>query len=149
MAWNAAGTQLATASWDGATHSARVFDLGTGEELWRFEHGNWVKSVAFNAAGSQLATACYDRFARVYDLGTGQRIHAFCHGVCCLSVLCCAVTHGAWNGAVTSVAWNATGTQLATGSWDNFAQVFDLGTDQELQTLEHGNAVNSVAWDAA
>ena len=109
-------------------------------EAASFPHGSDVRSVAFNAAGTQLATGSGDKSARVYDLGTGQELQRF------QPVPAELQRYGA---GVNSVAWNATATQLATGSRDNFARVFDLGTDQELQTLEHGNAVNSVAWNAA
>ena len=50
---------------------------------------------------------------------------------------------------VTSVAWNPAGTQVATGSDDGFARVFDVGTDQEIHKYKHDKEVLSVAWNPA
>ena len=63
VAWNAAGTHIATGCGDGF---ARVFDVGTGKEIQKLAHGGWVMSVAWNAAGTQLATGCFDQSARVF-----------------------------------------------------------------------------------
>ena len=49
---------------------------------------------------------------------------------------------------VYSVAFNAAGTQLATGSGDKSARVYDLDTGQELQRFAHPDGVRSVAWNA-
>ena len=54
-----------------------------------------------------LCTCAVQLLRFVYDLGTGRELQRLAHG-----------------GYVWSVAWNAAGTQLATGSTDKFARVF-------------------------
>ena len=49
-------------------------------------------------------------------------------------------------GAIASVCFNSTGTQLATGSRDKQAQIFDLVTHEKIVSFQHDDCVRSVCF---
>jgi WD40 repeat protein len=57
--------------------SARVWDLATGQERWRFlVEGLDARSLAFSPDGRLLAVAVTDATVRLYNLTSGQeRVH--------------------------------------------------------------------------
>ena len=76
VAWDASGKRLATASDDGI---ARVFDVATGREIQKFQHGGTILSLAWDKEGTRLATGSSDGIARVFDVASGREIQKFNH----------------------------------------------------------------------
>jgi WD40 repeat protein len=74
------GKTVATASYDGL----RLWDLGTGKELWRWE-GNrdeWASCVAFAPDGKSLASGGAEEGVRIWDVATGREIRRIKTGEC-------------------------------------------------------------------
>ena len=78
VAFHPGGKLLATAAGALATRlmkkqgddSARMWDVESGRELARYEHGNNVQDVVFSPGGKFLASASLDGTARLYDVET-------------------------------------------------------------------------------
>ena len=66
------GKLLATASQD---HTARVWDVATGEQLFALRHESPVLSLAFDRENGLLATGSFSDTIRIYDLEDGVDIH--------------------------------------------------------------------------
>ncbi len=154
------GTRIATASDD---HTARVWDLATGEELLTLEgHGNWVNRVFWSPAGDRLLTASTDGTAKVWDGTTGSELYTleghegyyaewspdgrliltYRETADDVATLWDAATgerlHAltGHDGRVTSFnGWSPDGEQVATSSRDGTAKVWDAATGTELLTL--------------
>ena len=69
--YNATGSQIVTASWDG---TAKVWDVETGKLLYSLRHPPQVNSAHFNATGNQIITASRDRTVMIWDALTGKRL---------------------------------------------------------------------------
>ena len=68
VAFSPDGKSLASGGWDS---SARIFDLDTGREEWRFQARSLIEKVAFSADGTLVATRDTDGVARLHDRKTG------------------------------------------------------------------------------
>src|SRR5205814_3289102 len=55
----------------------RLWEVATGKELRRFEHGFSVYSVAFSADGKQALSASQDTTIRLWDVATGKELRRF------------------------------------------------------------------------
>jgi WD40 repeat protein len=76
VAFSPGGKLVATASED---HTARVFDVATGQEVSRLLHSQSVSAVAFSPDGKVVATASEDNTARVFEAATGREVWRFSH----------------------------------------------------------------------
>lgn len=65
------GKFIATSGFD---NSARVWESGTGKELFAIQHKSWVGDVSFSPDGQRLLTACGDGSARLWSVATGREI---------------------------------------------------------------------------
>jgi WD40 repeat protein len=150
-----------------------VWDLWTGKEFRRFEHGAAVNGLCFHPDGDHFAAAFDDGSFRIYRMSTNARVHE--------------VT-GAHDGAIGAVSyaptgdelatcgadrqiklWSADGTPrrsftghdaaihtvvfrprgtplLATASDDRTARLWDLARGDVVRTIPHGGPVRAVAW---
>lgn len=114
-------TRLAAAS-DGASTSARIWDVATGAALTPpLPHSNRVQHVEFSPDGRAIATASSDRTARLWDAFTGIPLTPpFQH-----------------NETVADVEFSADGLRLATASHDDTAVVWDISpADGPVSQLE-------------
>ena len=139
LAFSADGKTLASGSRDGTLWLWNLSDLNKIEQHNIFSGTTLppVLSLAFSPIESSLvlATARTDTVIRVWNLRTGELMHAF-RG------------HG---DLVTSLAFNADGSLLASGSADNTVQLWDtstsISTGKSLHEFtEHEDWVNSVAF---
>ena len=69
LAFSPDGRALAVASNDGA---ARLYDISSGRELLRIQHGSPVATIAFAADGRRLATGSNDGKARVFAAASAR-----------------------------------------------------------------------------
>ena len=53
-------------------NTARLWDLTNGQQLFRLDHVDIVRAVAFNPNGNQVATACDDGQIRLWETKTGS-----------------------------------------------------------------------------
>src|SRR5262249_11829680 len=65
------GKLIASGSLDGA---ARIWDLGSGRELWVRTNKEAVRSVAFFPDGRRMVTGCWDHTATVWEVATGKEL---------------------------------------------------------------------------
>lgn len=72
LAWSPDGTLLAAGSNDG---SARIVDVGSGEDRHSLQHDAPVSALAWSPDGTLLAVACEDGSAGIVDVRTGAVGH--------------------------------------------------------------------------
>jgi WD40 repeat protein len=118
--------RLATASWD---KSGRVWEVGTGRQIARVDHGAEAVAVAFSPDGQRVATASRDRTVRVWNAGDGQQVALLEH-----------------DREVGTVAFSPDGQRVATGSRDGTVRIWDIGTAREVTRGQHGGNVTAVAY---
>jgi len=92
--------------------------------------GQSVQVLGLSQNGRWAAAGAADYSVRVWDTGTGSR-HATFRG------------HSA---RVTSIAFSPENDQIATGSWDGTAKIWDLSSGQEMGTFGHKDYVTTVAF---
>jgi len=137
--------------------------LATGSDdytakLWRFKpdgleatcvatlegHSKFIKSVAFNPIGTILATGSFDKTVKLWSFSPDGSVANN------MSAICVATLEG-HKQYVNSIAFNAIGTILATGSADYTAKLWQMSPDRMaaicVATLEgHRGSVLSVAF---
>jgi tetratricopeptide (TPR) repeat protein len=96
---------LATGSSD---HTARVFDLLSGQELAKLHHPHWVFNVAFSADGRLLLTSGRDGSARLWDWRTSKLVRTMSQG---------QEMHSAC--FLPGSPWLVTGTGVSIQAWDS------------------------------
>jgi WD40 repeat protein/DNA-binding SARP family transcriptional activator len=115
-AFSPSGERLAITEWQG---DATVIDVGTGEEVERFEGP--LSSTAWSPDGRWILTAGFDGTAKVWEARTGvMRFTLFGHSA-----------------VVLAVDWSPDAARIATGSGDGTAKVWQLDEagPRELFTL--------------
>ena len=65
------GKLIASGSMDGAV---RIWDLGSGRELWVRTNNAAVRSVAFFPDGRRMVTGCFDHTATVWEVASGKAL---------------------------------------------------------------------------
>ena len=121
-------------------HAVRVWDLETGELLWKpgrdgtpiQRHGDAVYSVAFSPDGNHVVSGGYDGKVYTWDTASGDRLldgQAF--GVM---------------GRVSSVAVASNGDHVAVGSLDNKVRLWNPKSGTLRVLDEHQSSVEAVAF---
>jgi tetratricopeptide (TPR) repeat protein len=168
LAWNAQGTLLASASWDG---TACIWNLATGKAQKRIELSHQDRKICWSPDGEYLATIG-NRDVQIWSAQRGtmecqyrdqHQIHAVAwspDGRC--------VASGGWGNditvwdaftadaisvltghtsPITSLCWNPSGTRLASASEDRFVRIWDVETQGGLLSLRgNTDGVTSLAW---
>jgi WD40 repeat protein len=133
LAFSKDGKRLATAMGS----FAFVWDVSTGRQLLKATHSSdtdatqkWINDAALSPDGRFLAyTAKGDSVAHVWDVDAGRQILELKH-----------------DSAVATVAFNADGTKLGTGSYDGTARVWELPSGRELERASHAEGSEVVAF---
>ena len=168
LAWNAEGSRLASASWDG---TARIWNPATEESLITIELSHRDRGICWSPDGLRLATIG-NHDVQIWDAQNGTRqlqitghdqIHAIAWSPDGQRIASGGWGHGitVWDAdtaesvfelaghtsPITSLCWNPTGTRLASGSEDQLVRVWDVASRGELLSLRaHLVGVTSVAW---
>lgn len=126
--WNAAGTKLATGSYNGLT---RIWNA-EGELLSTLKkHTGPVFSLKWSPSGNYLLTGCVDKSAVVWDVSAESVVQQF-------SVHSAPVLDVAWKDDVT----------FATCSTDKNIFVCQVGSTKPVCKFSgHTNEVNAIKWD--
>jgi WD40 repeat protein len=125
MSFSTDGSRLAAAY---EQRHARVWDVHSGQEVLRLDHGGRMQSVVFSPDGRRIATAS-EWTARIWDAQTGSQ------QLCIQS-----------EGPMHVVAFSPDGRRLGTGEWENSARVWDSATGARLLKLGHPGQVLSLAF---
>jgi hypothetical protein len=134
VAFDPAGTTLATIGWDGAV---RLWDATTGRAIRQL--GTTVQrrsihfgdALAFDRDGRRLAAASDDGTVRAWELASGNEI---------------LVLRGHAR-EVNGVAYSPDGRRLATGAEDHTIKLWDAENGEEMLTLRgHTGAVLGLAF---
>ena len=108
--------RIVTASSD---RSAKVWDAGTGVELFTLGHTSAVDHAAWSSDGTRIVTASDDGNAKVWDAGTGVELFTLSGHIY----------------PVLYVAWNPDDTRIVTAGQDGTAKVWDAQMDTEPFTF--------------
>jgi WD40 repeat protein len=111
------GARIASCSWDG---SLRVHDVASGKELGVVTLPSGAAYFAWHPDGRRAAVALNDKTAVIVDTTT-------------LAIERVLTGH---TGAVKTVAWNADGSRLLSGSSDASARVWDTASGECVATMK-------------
>jgi WD40 repeat protein len=121
------GKHLASGSWDG---TVRIWDEASGNLVRSIAHPLDVNGIAISRDGKWMLTACDDKSMRLWDLTTYAEVKRFPpHANFCYAC-----------------AFAPNGLQVASGSVDRRAMVFELATGKLVREVEQTNAVSCVAF---
>lgn len=106
----------------GAGNGARIWNLATGELLYRPKgDGYWTKSIAFSPDSRLFATGSLDKIVRLSDLTIEKEAEITeCH-----------------EGKVNALAFSPDGQLLASGSSDYTVRLWDSATGELKRTIKH------------
>jgi WD40 repeat protein len=91
-----------------------LWNVATGDRVWRHAEGTGAAAVAFSPDGRALAVAVYGNAARLLDVATGEVKATLQHPK-----------------EVRAVAFAPDGKLLATACWDKLVRVWDVATAAE------------------
>jgi WD40 repeat protein len=111
---------LAASCEDGFAH---VWDLGTGQEIRRFEHkASSNPRVRWSPDGRQLLTCGVDTVIKLWDFESGQLIREFTPADSALP-------------AAMGIAFTPDGKQFVTGGQDKILRLWDVETGAQIRTF--------------
>ncbi|MBM2622843.1 hypothetical protein JIG36_45815 [Actinoplanes sp. LDG1-06] len=111
---------------------AIVWDLTTGREIFRLEHGDSVTAVAFSHDGTLIATVANDGDAVLWNATDGRRVGSLPVG-----------------GALTCVAFSPDDALVAVGTRDGTVWLCMAGTrDLRAKLTDHADEVTAIAFPA-
>ena len=127
LAFNEAGNQLITSSYDG---TVKLWDLSIDHEVFTFSHpSGYLYGVAFSPDGKWLATSGEDKTAVVWELSSGEMLR----------------TLKGHTDIVNNATFSPDGNLLATSGADHIVMVWETLSGQILNTLTgHGQDRTSV-----
>jgi WD40 repeat protein/tRNA A-37 threonylcarbamoyl transferase component Bud32 len=115
------GKMIASGSMDG---TVRIWDLGSGRELWVRTNKAAVRSVAFFPDGRRMVTGNWDQTATVWEVASGKELFRL---------------NGHTN-KLFSVAVSPNGHWIATGSWDGTVWLWNADSGRHFSTLRSDGA---------
>jgi WD40 repeat protein/serine/threonine protein kinase len=122
------GNRLVTASDD---HTARVWDVNTGEVLLVLQHDDEVFDAVYSADGEHIVTSSKDKTARLWDAKSGAAVTP-------------SLQHG---DTVWCARFNPDGRLVATASADQTAQLWNATTGEKVgSSFRHEERVVRVAF---
>eukprot|EP00102_Acyrthosiphon_pisum_P013255 XP_008182769.1 PREDICTED: F-box-like/WD repeat-containing protein ebi [Acyrthosiphon pisum] len=128
LAWNCAGTLLATASYDGY---GRIWKRDGNISSILSQHIGPIFALKWNKRGNYILSAGFDKTTIIWDAASGQCNQQFAFHMA----------------PVTDVDWQSN-RSFASCSADTFIHVCRLGVDQPLKTFKgHMNEVNAIKWN--
>jgi WD40 repeat protein len=158
VAYNANGTQIATASFD---DTVKLWDARTGDLLMTItENTESVLCVKYNPDGNLVASSSYDGMVRIFDSATGELLQtleghtqvpydivynedgrtlftiAMDNTVCSWDVATGDVTETWQVPPVSEFTQHPDGRLIMLNSYENPVRVWDLETDETLLTFD-------------
>jgi WD40 repeat protein len=135
LAWSPDGKRIATGGVGNLAGRLTIWDATSGVRLRYHMTGDrgWICSLAWHPAGKILvAGRGYPGMIQVWDADQGQLLR----------------TIEAHENVVWSLAWDATGRRLASGSFDQRLRIWDADTWEPVTTIDpaHNGQVTSLAW---
>jgi WD40 repeat protein len=121
------GKYVVSASWDA---TVRMWDTTTGKDVRTFQHPVDVNAVAVSKDGRWMLTGCDDRHMRLWDLTKGEEVRKYPPN----EDYCYAC------------AFAPNGVQVASGSRDRRAVVYEMGSGKVLYRFDQNNAVLGVTF---
>lgn len=110
--------------------SVQVWDLETGQVLFRLAHDYRVRSAAFSPDSRLLAIGSVDRTVRIWDVAR-RREGAVLRG------------HTAW---VNEVRFSSDGKRLVSASSDSTVRLWDVSRETQIGVLHHTAPVDNAAF---
>ncbi len=128
VAFSGDGRYLATA---GRENTARIWDLGNGQEVVRLAHKASVEAVGFSPDDHQLITASMDGTSRLWDLPAGrERMRA-----------------GSTDSTVEAAAFSPQGDLAASGDSAGLISIWRLTGDSQTAQMRIDNPVAALGLD--
>jgi WD40 repeat protein len=118
---------------DGTDNALRLWDLGTGREVHRFEgHGQRVNAVAYCSDGLQIVSCSADKTVRLWNTATGR----------------CRTFEG-HDDEVTAFAISPSGRYIVSASLDKRSLIWEIATGKGGSSAGPGSAALAIAiyWD--
>ena len=147
VAFSPDGRFVLTGSGD---HTARLWSVATGVEIRRFTgHTNRVMAVAFSPNGRLVATGSVDETARIWDAATGAPVrrldpHAGDDHIDRETRIEMGKGY-----EISAVAFSPDGGTVLTGSHDETARLWDVGTGNQIKVFQSHYSTDEMVMSVA